>query len=269
MKVKFNIISFKGEVIKQKKNYHNSLSSLLSLLVWPLLNFIYIYYTYRSFNISYLSTYGIKSFNEFVIFLITGSLVYNCFWAMVQSAFYLSFERQNGTLETVFITPTNIVSYLYGRAFGGLFTSLWMYISFTIITLFLIDRITVEMILSTLISLIIVIISATVWGAFINSVFLISRDSSYIFTICDEPMNIFSGATIPVSAFPVWGKFISYIFPATFCINIIRGIYKVGYFNNINYLYYIISMIFLIFLTFVISKYSYKKSKINGELCLY
>lgn len=269
MNFKSNLIALRGEIVKQNKNYHNSLSSILSLLIWPIMNLIYIFFLYKSFNISYLSRYGITTINEFIIFLITGALVYNCFWSMVQSAFYLSFERQNGTLESVFITPVNILSYLYGRALGGIITSLWMYFSFSFIILFLTKEFSIKLIMVSVVAVVVVVFSATVWGGFINAIFLSSRDANYLFTICDEPMRIFSGSTVPILAFPIWGQIISYIFPATYCLYIVRNIYMSTLFSLNMYIYFILSLLILIALTFIIAKVSYKNSQKNGSLHLY
>lgn len=269
MNLSRNFIAVKGEIIKQRKNYHCSLSSILSLLVWPLINFIYIFYTYQSFDISYLSKYGLNSFNDFIIFLITGSLVYNCFWSMVQSAFYLNFERQNGTLESIFISPMNVVLYFYARALGGILSSLWMYFSFSIITMLFLKEITVRLILLSVISLGIIVFSATVWGAFINVLFITSRDSNYLFTLCDEPMRIFSGSTIPVQAFPTLVQIISFIFPATYCMNVIRTIYGISTINYKQILFYFVSLIILIVITILVAKLAYKKNRNDGSLNLY
>ena len=269
MNLSKNHIAIKGEIIKQRKNYHCSVSSILSLLIWPLINFIYIFYTYQSFDITYLSKYGIDSYNEFVIFLITGALVYNCFWSMVQSAFYLNYERQNGTLESIIISPIRFELYFYARALGGILSSLWMFFSFSFITMLFLDDVSIRVIFLSVISLGIIAFSATVWGAFINVLFITSRDSNYLFTICDEPMKFFSGTNIPVQAFPGFAQMISFVFPATYCMNVIRTIYGISTIKYEQIVWYFVSLFILIFITIIVARVAYKKNRNDGSLNLY
>lgn len=188
---------------------------------------------------------------------------------MVQSAFLLIHERQNGTLESVFITPVSLMNFLIGRSMGGILTNIGMFLSFITILFIIVREISFGLVFSCLMSLVIIIISSIVWGAFINALFLVSRDSNYLFTICDEPMKILSGTSIPVVAFPIIVRFFSFIFPSTYCLYLVRGIFfKQAISNNIWLIFTIILLSLLIF-TFFISKKAYMKSKETGNLFLY
>lgn len=264
-----NIGICKAEIKKQIKNYQFSLANFFSLLIWPTLSFFEIYFQYKSFDIESLSKYAIYSLKDFYLFLITGTLVFNCFWSMVQSAFMLTFERQNGTLESTFATPANKLVVLYGRSLGGMFTNLWMFVSFSFIAILIFKTISIDMGLLIVASFFILLISSTIWGGFVNSLFLISRDSSYLFTIFDEPMKLFSGTSIPVKAFPHVGQLVAALFPATYCLKIIRLIFLNASISLGELLPLIIILIVLVVATYIILFYAEKNNKQNGSFQLF
>lgn len=241
----------------------------MSLIVWPIIIFFQTFYTYKSFDLSVLSRFGIGNQKELLVFLISGTLVYNCYWAMVQSALLLVHERQNGSLESIFITPISLINFLIGRAMGGILTNIGMFFSFTIILLIIMGKISLELIFSCILSLAVIIISSIIWGAFINSLFLVSRDSNYLFTICDEPMKILSGTNIPVGAFPVICRMLSFVFPSTYCLYLVRGIFFVENLSYSIWVLFIGVLLCLFTFTFLISKKAYKKNKESGNLFLY
>ena len=267
--IKEEFIMLKAEIVKQQKNYQNSLSNIMSLIVWPIIIFFQTFYTYKSFDLYFLKRFGIENQTDLLIFLITGTLVYNCYWSMVQSAFLLTFERQNGTLEAVFITPTSLTNFLLGRALGGILTNIGMFLSFIIILFVIVGTVSVELICSCLLSLVVIIISSAIWGAFINSLFLTSRDSNYLCTMCDEPMRILSGTSIPVSAFPVIGRIVSFIFPSTYCLYMVRGIFFKEHVSPNIWAGFIMVLSCLVIITIIISKEAYKRNKVTGKLFVY
>jgi len=62
----------------------------------------------------------------------------------------------------------------------------------------------------------------------LNSLFLFSRDSGFLFTILQDPMEIFGGVKVPTTVFPLWAKAISYIFPLTYVIDAMRRVFLKG-----------------------------------------
>ena len=116
-----------GEMKKQHRNYFNSYSTYISLIVWPLLTVITTFYTYSNFSVRLLNKINIYTMRDLWVFLITGFMGYNLFWVMVQSALFMQKERENGTLETIFLSPAPRMAIVYGRSMGSIFQSLWFY----------------------------------------------------------------------------------------------------------------------------------------------
>lgn len=258
-----------GEVRKQRKNYFSSWSNYFSLLLWPVLTFFTTYFTYSSFDVSVLVPYHLEDTRRFITFLVTGSLGYNCFWAMVQGAWQIEHERENGTLEIAFLTPANRMAMMYGRSLGGFIHNVWMFACFSIIIILFNSTVSVRMILSILFGFVILLIASTIWGGFMTSLFIVTRDSNFLFTLCDEPMNFFSGVKIPTEAFPLWAQVVSSVFPCTYCIYIIRSIFLGSSVNGWKILEFLLSMLAMLVITAVVLRCAEKRNRETGNLQFY
>lgn len=115
----------KAEIEKQQKHDYHSAFVYLSLLIWPILGFLEVYYTYKPFSLT--GYMGISDSKELLAFLGTGFMSYTCFWSMVQNAWSMANqERKGGTLEITFLSPANRLAMMYGRALGALIQEVWM-----------------------------------------------------------------------------------------------------------------------------------------------
>lgn len=212
-----------AEAVKShQQSFHNHFI-YFSLLVWPALLFVTSYYSFKPFNLAEdgpLSKY--VPHDQIILFLLTGYLGYIFFWCLVQSAWGMSNERQGGTLELIFLTPVSRITVMHARAAGNLVEAVWLFTAFTLLVLLVTGQAGSIHWLNVPIALIILSVSAVVWGGFLNTVFLFSRDAGILFTIFEEPMQFFSGVRIPVLAFPLWGKAIALFFPLTYVLDIFR-----------------------------------------------
>ena len=86
----------KAEIIKQQQYDYHSYFVWFSLLIWPVLGFLEVYYTYKPF--AFTGYLGIEDGGDLLAFLGTGYMAYTCFWSMVQNAWSMSLqEREDGT----------------------------------------------------------------------------------------------------------------------------------------------------------------------------
>lgn len=260
---------FLGETIKQIHNHYHSWKTYISLLLWPVLTAISTYYVYQTFNIEILQRFGIYSQEDVLIFIFSGTMGYNCFWAMVQSARYIQYERENGTLEVIFLSPANRSAMVYGRAMGGIAQNIWMFIFFIILIGGLYENMSLIKIVYIFLAFVILVLSSVVWGGFINSLFLISRDSSFWFTLFNSPMELLSGVRIPINAFPMIIKNLSCIFPLTFCLNIIREIFIESRISMYNLIALSLVVVLLAVLTEIILHIAEKRNSVNGGFQVY
>lgn len=212
-----------GEMKKQHLNYFHSKIIYVSLFIWPILNFVTTYYSFKPFNID---KSNIPYLNEenMVIFLLVGYMTMSLFRCLVQSAWNFSFERISGTLELIYLSPASRQGVILGNALSSLFESVSVMICFSV-GVFIFEREVLNInYLSLLVVFIITLLMAILWGMLLNSLFMFSRDSSFLFTVLEEPMEIFSGVKVPTTVFPLWAKGISLLFPLTYAIEAVRNV---------------------------------------------
>lgn len=215
--------ALKAEIKKQHLNYFYSKTIYISLFIWPILNFIATYYSFKPFKIE---NSNIPYLNEenMVIFILLGYMTMSLFRSLVQSAWNFSFERISGTLELIYLSPASRQGVILGNALSSLFESVVFMVFFSLGVLILKSEVLNINYLALSVVFIITIIMAVLWGMLLNSLFLFSRDSGFLFTILEEPMEIFSGVKVPTTLFPMWAKGISIIFPLTYAIEAVRSV---------------------------------------------
>lgn len=216
-----------AEMKKQHKNYFHSRMIYVSLFVWPFLSFVTTYYSFKVFNIEKSKISYITSENM-VVYLLLGYMCMSFFRSLVQSAWNFSFERISGTLELIYLSPVSRVAVLLGNAISSLFESVFVMLIFSILVLIINGEVLLIKILPCITVFLIVTAMAVAWGMFLNSLFLFSRDSDFLFTVLEEPMEIFSGVKVPTILFPVWAKAISVFFPLTYAIEAVRRVVLTG-----------------------------------------
>ena len=251
-----SLLVMKAEIKKQQQNDYHSYFVYFSLLVWPILGFLEIYYTYRPFEVQ-----G----RELLAFLGTGFMAYTCFWSMVQNAWSMSNqERKNGTLEIAFLTPANRLAMVYGKALGALLQEVWMFCCFCIFVLFYTKSLRWDNLALLPLFLMLLLAASTVWGGMLNAVFLMD--------LFDAPMTLFAGTRIPVSCFPQWAKVISLFFPLTYCLNMIRFILGLQKQDNdvfVSLAGLIICLAVMLFITKYLLDKVEKHNRETGELQFY
>lgn len=221
MKEFFKVV--KAECKKQHLNYFHSKIIYVSLFIWPILSFITSYYSFKPFKIvngkiPYLNEENI------IIYLLLGYMTMSLFRSLVQSAWNFSFERISGTLELIYLSPASRQAVILGNAISSLFESVVVMVCFSIGVIIFKKEVLNINYLGLMVVLLITLIMAVLWGMLLNSLFLFSRDSGFLFTILEEPMEIFSGVKVPVVVFPIWAKAISVIFPLTYAIEGVRKV---------------------------------------------
>lgn len=217
----------KAELVKQHRNYFQSKMIYFSMLVWPALSFAAAYNMYRPFIASPELARRLVPNGDtraVALFILTGYLGYTFFWSLVQSAWQFSWERFHGTLEGLFLTPASRLGFLLGNGLAALIESVWLFFVFAAGVLAVLGLLTAVPLWAYLLALIGLALPAAGWGTLLNSIFIFSRDSGFLYTILDEPMGFFAGVRVPTAVFPLWARFIGFIFPLTFSLRVVRGL---------------------------------------------
>ncbi len=212
-----------AEAVKQHRNYFNNWMIYISLFVWPLLSFLSAYYSYSAFDVEGTFVSYINGDN-ILVFLMLGYMAMSFFRSVVQSAWNFSRERQSGTLEYIYLSTANRLAVLTGNALSSVFESSIVMLVFGLLIIFSKKESINVNTIGLAVVILIFIIMALLWGVFLNACFLYSRDTDFLFTILEEPMEIFSGVKVPIVIFPAWAKIISLIFPLTYALEALRQV---------------------------------------------
>lgn len=213
-----------AELTKQHRNRTRGRATFFSLLFWPALSFLTSYYTmkpYRTGEGSVLSR--VIPDERIPLFLLSGYLVFQLFWTVVQAAWLFEQERKNGTVETVFLTPASKIAFLYGRSLYCLLHGIWMFAVFSLLTFVFITDVSSVNWAALLPALMLIMVAAVIWGALLSAVSLFSRESSFLYYIFQTPMELFGGVRIPPAVFPAWATGLSTLFPVTYSLILVRG----------------------------------------------
>jgi ABC-2 type transport system permease protein len=267
MKNFFNIIF--AEAVKLRRNSSRSIETLLSFLIWPILVLFTTYYAYQSFDVEILEPFGIMNYGDLYVFLLTGTVAYQFFWVMVQSAWEMSFERIDGTLEAIFTTPANRMAILFGRAFGSMIANVWMLVLFLVVSFVFLNLLTRAIIPALLLAFLLLFIASLIWGALLNAWFLFTRDSTFLLQLLDMPMQFFSGVKLPLASFPLWGTVISAIFPLTYCLAAFRAVINGQMINIVDVVILFAILVFLLALTMIVVRLAERRHRASGEFNFY
>ncbi|RKR91084.1 ABC-2 type transport system permease protein [Micromonospora pisi] len=217
---------FAAETLKQRRRMSGSKVIFFSMLLWPLLELLTLYYTV-------LPVVGGGAIarrwpaaadpQSMLAFLATGSVGFSFYFALVQSAWHFSFERQAGTLELLFLSPARRLSLVVANGVGGLIQNVWLFVCLSVAVLALTDAVHVAHPAMFLVAFLALFVPSLGWGALLNGLLIFSRDSAFLFTILGEPMAFSGGARLPLWMLPGWIATVGTVLPLSGSLVVVRG----------------------------------------------
>lgn len=258
----------------QYKDYFFDKSIYLSLAIWPIFDFIQTYFSFKPFSSSVMmEKLGLKTESGILVYLLLGFVALRCFYTFIQSAWRSSYAmRISGSLELLYMSPANRFAVLLGSSIASFIGSLWMIVVFTIGVLISSPEAILGHIPMMLFGIIILLITAISWGVLLHSLFLFSRDSGFLFTIFQSPLEMFTGARMPFQYMPLWAQTIGALYPATYVIRLIRQVFMYGSTFKVIGTEVLISILMasaMCLLSMVMIKVSEKNAKIYGTATLF
>ncbi|MGW0589558.1 ABC transporter permease [Streptosporangium sp. NPDC002607] len=215
-----------AEALKQHRQLFASRSVVFAMLVWPLLQLAATYYTVRPVT----ATPGIAERwplaadpERLLVFLATGALAYAFFSSLVESAWEFSYERVTGTLELLFLAPVNRLVLVIANGAGALVQNTWLFTCFSTAMLVAVDAVHVAHPLMYAVVFLALLVPAVAWGALLNSLLVFARDSTFLFTLLEEPLWFVGGVRLPLFALPGWVRAVGSLVPLTGSLVVVRG----------------------------------------------
>ena len=146
------------------------------------------------------------------------------------SSFTLSYDRTNGTLENLLMSPTELYDVMIGRSLWntaiGLLNMLLVYIFAELVFL---TPVTFADPLAFTVILLITLLSLGSVGMIFAVAFVFSRRSYLLTGIFEYPIYILSGAVVPISMLPGWTNCISYALAPAWGVEALRASAISGY----------------------------------------
>lgn len=185
-----------AEMLKQHRSFFRNKMTYISMFVWPVLELATAYYTFQPIlHAPNIHQHWALAANPraIILFFITGMLAYTFFWSIVQSSWQFSWERFNGTLEILFLSPANRLVLMIANGMAALIQSIWLFFTFSIGLILIVGGLHVAYPLMFVVALLALIIPAMAWATFLNSACIFARDGSFFYSILEPTMSFLSG----------------------------------------------------------------------------
>ncbi len=169
------------------------------------------------------------AYTDYLTFIILGNAVFVYIYA---SVFYtgriMFFDRMQGVLDPLFLTPMSRVGYMVGSVSMGMLNATVDFVALLGLgILFGINLSTLNMTVIIL-GLVVTLIALFGLGLVINGITLSLRDRVNTANILQTILYTFSGVVVPVEMMPAWAQVVSKASPLTYGLRIIRGSLRGG-----------------------------------------
>lgn len=146
------------------------------------------------------------------------------------SGYSLSFDRVNGTLEPLLLSPTNMFDVIVGRSIWNTFIGI---LNMVLIYLFAAFAFNTDIVLADpfafVVIMLVTLFSLSCVGLIFSVTFVFSRKSYILTGLFEYPLYVLSGAVIPITLLPSWTNPISMILPPTWGVEALRASAIEGY----------------------------------------
>ena len=146
------------------------------------------------------------------------------------SSFTLSFDRMNGTLENLLMSPSDLFDVLIGRSLWNTMIGLLnMAMVFIFAELVFATPLTIASPFAFILILILTLVSLASVGMIFAALFVFSRRSYILTGILEYPIYVLSGAVVPITSLPEWTNPISMVLAPTWGVEALRASAIYGY----------------------------------------
>ncbi|MCX6650650.1 MAG: ABC transporter permease [Methanomassiliicoccales archaeon] len=191
------------------------------------------------------------------------------------SSWSIGYDRMNGTLEAIMVTPAPLSSVVFGRCLWNSFLGLLNALAVFVVAQFAFGiEVTVQNPLGFAVALVLTLISLSVLGMVFGAFYVVTRASSAVFQMLEYPIYVLSGAVFPLMVLPDWIRPFSYAVPATWGaealkISSVEGYDSLGLGLSGALALTVLTTVAYLLLSLVLFSYLENKAKVNGSLVRY
>lgn len=173
---------------------------LIDLLRWPLFPLIFYAMMYLAYTVSGRDTVGGVDVSAFLLIGMFGFITWN---SMIWSSGYaVEYERSEGTIAALFLSPASRVAVIAGYGLGGF---VWMLPSFVVVALLGVAtgaRFRVADPLAVLAAVAALLLGSLATGFALAGLFILSRRANLLANFLQRPGELLSGALFPRESLP-------------------------------------------------------------------
>lgn len=153
-------------------------------------------------------------------------------WAntLFASSFTITYDRMNGTFESMLASPTRVFDVLIGRslwnAFIGLVNALLV---FLLAELIFQTGVTLANPIGFFFTLVLTLLSLASVGMLISTAFVFSRMGRFFSSIAEYPIYVISGALVPITLLPQGLQYVSYVLAPSWGVDAMKYTALEGY----------------------------------------
>ena len=146
------------------------------------------------------------------------------------SSFTLSYDRMNGTMENIIMSPSDLFDVILGRSIWNTFIGLLnMFLVFIFAECVFMTPVSFADPLAFILILLATLMSLASIGVLFSISFVFSRRSYVLTSVFEYPIYILSGAVVPITMLPDWTNPISMMLAPTWGVEALRASAIEGY----------------------------------------
>jgi len=183
------------------------------LIINPIANTVIIYEMFRNS--------GLDNFGTYVILGAGLMAIWSCI--CFSSAGDINRERWHGTLPMIFVAPAGFQLIIFGKILGNtLLSLLTLLLSYVTAKLLYGVSINVDYPIYTAFAFVCAVTCFIIFSTLIAYILTLSRKTELYMNLIEIPIILLCGFVFPVSFLPQWLHPLSYIFPPTWAVRLLR-----------------------------------------------
>lgn len=215
--------TFKAVFLRNLKLYTSYRAWIIATVIWPLPLLAVNIYQYMAFGTAADVSDTLKPYGG-IGMIVVGTVVYLLYNRLLWgTGVSIQSERWMGTIEVLFLTPTNKMIVLIASGLSSLIEASWWIFSIFFLgwAIFGVQPSITSWpaVFTCVISTMAALLSV---GVFFAGFFVLTRAADQLASGLQAPIRFFSGVAFPVSALPQMLQCISYLIPVTYGISALR-----------------------------------------------
>lgn len=184
----------------------------IEIVRWPLSPLIYFSMLLLTYRISGQATAGGYNIEGFLLVGAIGMVLWiSAIWT---GGYAIEIERTEGTINSLFLTPTNRNAIIMGYSLGG-FAILIVPTAVVLVALGIMTgaQFDVQSPLAVVLACLALVFGAFALGQVLAGAFVLTRRANLWANFLQNPIYLLSGMAVPVSALPDWIQWFAAVFP--------------------------------------------------------